>query len=300
MLLDVETTADEQEASDDGELSAPEGLDEDEEEELRSARVQVEREDEQVTPNKRRRREKPYVSFSSRSRKLLPASILLLDLSRGPLSSVSFIQLTVPPSLCSGFFDPYCVSAFQVVDGVSAARTLVMDADGVERDAVVFALQEGEVCFSSFLLSRSPSLTLKPCRTSSFTALSVSLLSSAPSRRLALPSPPLLLTVARSPYLPSPRTRSIPSSRPPPTLSLPSRRSLVHRIVKTILPPSCSPAGQPSTSPVGLCKRDVASTRSRQSVGWENMVFGAVHSPSHLSCIRCRSLPREASARFSV
>lgn len=61
MLLDVETTADEGNGSDDGELSAPEGLDEGEEEALQSSRVELERDEEQVTSNKRRRREKRCV-----------------------------------------------------------------------------------------------------------------------------------------------------------------------------------------------------------------------------------------------
>lgn len=66
--------------------------------------------------------------------------------------------------LCrSGFFDPFCVSAFQVVNGVSAVRTTVMDVDGVERAAVVYALQEGEVRFfrSPFLLSSKLTILLQ-------------------------------------------------------------------------------------------------------------------------------------------
>ncbi|GAA5895521.1 hypothetical protein JCM6882_006276 [Rhodosporidiobolus microsporus] len=56
----------------------------------------------------------------------------------------------------SAFVDPFCVSSFQVVDGVSAARTQVIDpSNGVERGAVVYALQEGEnlVFHGAFLLS---------------------------------------------------------------------------------------------------------------------------------------------------
>ncbi|GAA5871170.1 hypothetical protein JCM8547_001476 [Rhodosporidiobolus lusitaniae] len=55
----------------------------------------------------------------------------------------------------SAFVDPFCVSAFQVVDGVSAVRTTVLDESGAEVDAVVYALQEGEnlILHGTFLLA---------------------------------------------------------------------------------------------------------------------------------------------------
>ncbi|GAA5826859.1 hypothetical protein JCM11251_002922 [Rhodosporidiobolus azoricus] len=56
----------------------------------------------------------------------------------------------------SAFVDPYCVSAFQVVEGVSAVRTEVIDPSTcVKRQAVVYALQEGEslVLHGAFLLA---------------------------------------------------------------------------------------------------------------------------------------------------
>ncbi|TNY18865.1 hypothetical protein DMC30DRAFT_448448 [Rhodotorula diobovata] len=44
----------------------------------------------------------------------------------------------------SAFIDPLCTSAFHFLDGVNAVRTTVVDEGGVQRDAVVYALQVGE------------------------------------------------------------------------------------------------------------------------------------------------------------
>ncbi|GAA5825727.1 hypothetical protein JCM3770_003406 [Rhodotorula araucariae] len=44
----------------------------------------------------------------------------------------------------SAFVDPHCVSAFHFLDRVNAVQTTVIDEGGVERDAVVYALQHGE------------------------------------------------------------------------------------------------------------------------------------------------------------
>ncbi|GAA5909690.1 hypothetical protein JCM8208_003847 [Rhodotorula glutinis] len=44
----------------------------------------------------------------------------------------------------SAFVDPYCVSAFHFLEGVNAVQTTVVDEGGVEREAVLCALQAGE------------------------------------------------------------------------------------------------------------------------------------------------------------
>ncbi|BGP17901.1 hypothetical protein JCM10213_005358 [Rhodosporidiobolus nylandii] len=125
MLLDVDGESSSASEGDDEEgegESPPEGLDEEEEEALmsRDAAMEVEVESEGVrTPRSGGRRRREK----------------------------------------SAFTDPYCVSAFQVVPGVSAARTVVKtsNAKGGEGgcDAVVYALREGEslIIHGTFLLA---------------------------------------------------------------------------------------------------------------------------------------------------
>ncbi|GAA5853538.1 hypothetical protein JCM9279_001306 [Rhodotorula babjevae] len=44
----------------------------------------------------------------------------------------------------SAFVDPYCFSAFHFLEGINAVQTTVVDEGGVQREAVLYALQAGE------------------------------------------------------------------------------------------------------------------------------------------------------------
>ncbi|GAA5940483.1 hypothetical protein JCM3775_004809 [Rhodotorula graminis] len=44
----------------------------------------------------------------------------------------------------SAFVDPYCLSAFHFLEGVNSVQTTVVDEGGVQREAVLYALQVGE------------------------------------------------------------------------------------------------------------------------------------------------------------
>lgn len=88
----------------------------------------------------RRRREKRFASSSS---------------SRAALALWCLFPQLIGFEPCSAFIDPLCTSAFHFLDGVNAVRTTVVDEGGVQRDAVVYALQVGEVRTPSVPHSRA-------------------------------------------------------------------------------------------------------------------------------------------------
>ncbi|GAA5973063.1 hypothetical protein JCM11641_000394 [Rhodosporidiobolus odoratus] len=150
MLLDVEEEND-SEAEDDGPTSPPEGLDDGEEEVLASSsRSVMDMGDEGArTPRSRRRREKRFARIT----------VLLISLPCMHIFSSLYSCFVRVLTRCSysAFVDPYCVSAVQIVNEVSAVRVrLSVDAGaGTSKEGVIYALREGEnlVIHGAFLLA---------------------------------------------------------------------------------------------------------------------------------------------------
>ncbi|GAA6043836.1 hypothetical protein JCM8097_007226 [Rhodosporidiobolus ruineniae] len=195
MLLDAGAEDDEAEA---GAVSPPEGLDEGEEEALASARGG---------------RSEPTTAGEEDEGTRTPRSRRREK---------------------SAFVDPYCVSAFHVVDGVSAVRTAVLDESGAERDAVVYALQEGENLILHGAFSLAPVF-------GSIHSLGSSL--SAPSSASDHASSPLTLPALSSPAF---HPFFCPSSHPlPPIYAIP-RPPASYSTPAAVLLPSLTPGGEPT------------------------------------------------------
>ncbi|GAA6007713.1 polynucleotide 5'-hydroxyl-kinase [Rhodotorula paludigena] len=134
----------------------------------------------------------------------------------------------------TAFIDPNCASAFHYLDGVNAVRTTVLDEDGGERDAVLYALQPEES-----LIVRG-ACTLMPV-VGSVTVFGSHLAAPAATSSTH-PLPPLLASTSYPLFAPSshpvPPIRAIasPAADRPASLLLPSGETLdLTRYVSVVL-----------------------------------------------------------------